>query len=178
MDNEILEYINCFSRQPTSSKYIMEKLRGKTNLIVYRELKKVNHIDKIFINNCCIILIELKSGSGHWVCVINHPSRGSIEAFNSYGRYPDDDLVYVPENMKKLLGEDIPLLTKLLYESKRPIEYNDHKLQSLNQEIATCGYYCILRILFKDMDVDTFAKKLMNKKYTPDQMVIMYVLIN
>lgn len=173
-DYKLISHINELMKKSTTGQFIYDKLNGNTNLIVYGDLNECKHIDDLFIDDSCVILLETKEDFGHWVCIIKHPN--SIEAFNSYGNYIDDDLKYVPKNMKKRLGEDYPTLSLLLYDSGYKIEYNDYKLQSKSSSIATCGYHVIMRIKFKEMNIDDYAKMLLNKEYTPDQLVVMYVL--
>lgn len=175
---EIIEKIDELVMKPLDADYVLAKIGKPINLLLYSDLAKYKHIKDCLINNICLILLESKKNFGHWVILLYHPSKDSLEAFNSYGSWIDDDLVYVPENMRKILGEDYPLLTALCYDSGIKIEYNDHALQSKNPGVSTCGYYCILRAVWSDIDVDEFARRLQSYKgLTPDQAVVSLVLL-
>lgn len=175
----LLNNVRELIKKPTSGDFILNKLNHRTNLISYGELNNYSHIDDIFKYNSCVILIETKENTGHWICALKHPSRNSIELFDSYSGWPDDQLnIYIPEYLRKKLGEDYPLLTLLLYESGYNAEFNDKQLQKKGKDVCTCGYYCVLRILFKHLDIDEYDDILLGKKYTPDELVIMYVMAN
>jgi len=130
-----MEYIRKLTKLPTSDEYILNKI--KTNIVTYSELKNVNNIDDVFINDSCIILYEKTAGDvGHWCCMVKR--NNLISYFDSYGREPDP-YIY--------LRGQYPYLSKLLYKSPYNLEYNEYDYQSKN--VSTCGHHCIVRILFK-----------------------------
>lgn len=175
---EIIEKINELVKIPLDADYVLKKIGKRINLLLYSDLAHYKHIKDCLINNMCLLLLESKPNFGHWTLILYHPDRDSYEGFNSYGSYIDDDLVYIKENMREMLGEEYPLLTALFYDSGKTIEYSDHVLQSKSPEVSTCGYYCIMRAIWSDVDVDEYARRITSyKDLTPDQAVVAFVLL-
>lgn len=152
-----------------SDRDILKAVRNRTNIILYSELKNVKHIDDILKYNSCVILYEQTPGNGHWVVLTLDENNNELQYFNSYGDYPDEFLHLVDEKLKKKLNEDYPYLSRLLLDSGYKLAYNDKQLQQLDDNIATCGRYVVLRILLKDIPLDKFIKIFKHKKYTPDE---------
>ena len=78
---------------------IYNKLKCKTNVLLYRELRDITQIEQILKDNS-VILYENKPKSGHWICIIRYlkNNRPTLEFFDSYGFFPDDE--------KKLISKD------------------------------------------------------------------------
>ena len=47
-------------------------LRGKTNVLLYRELRDITQIEQILKDNSVVILYENKPKRGHWICIIRY----------------------------------------------------------------------------------------------------------
>lgn len=154
---------------PLSDRDILKAVKNQTNIILYSELKNIRHINDILKNDSCVILYEQMPGSGHWVVLTYNKNNNELEYFNSYGDYPDEFLHLVDENLKKKLNEDYPYLSRLLLDSGYKLTYNDKQLQKLDNNIATCGRYVVLRILLKELPLKQFINIFNNRNYTPDQ---------
>lgn len=154
----IRKLINEKKKLSLSNREILDFLGGMTNIVIYDKMHKFNTIFDLFKNfDTCVILYLSKPKYGHWTLLINHGDY--IEFFDSYGgekNEPDTQLDYIDPEIKKKSNEDFPYLTKLLYESELPIEYNNHKFQMKGNGIATCGRHVISRILFKDLHIDEY----------------------
>lgn len=152
-------------------------------IIKYSELQQYNNIEQLLNNNDYkIVLIEQKINSGHWTCILRYDK--TIEWFNSYGLMPSIDLNYNGKEQNEMLGQGIKYLNILLNEATKRynIIYNKEKLQELNNDISTCGRWCILRILmFKyfKFNLEQFLKfiDLMKKKYNASSDYIVTMLI-
>lgn len=96
-----------------------------------------------------LILYE-SNGVGHWCAVFENEE--GVNYFDSQGGYIDDPLAHVDEILT------YTYLRQLLAMQNKPVIFNDHKLQRLKY---TCGYWCAVRLLFKDMKCDEFAKMFM-----------------
>jgi hypothetical protein len=120
-----------------------------------------------------IILYETQKGNGHWTCVFEN--NGRICVFDSYAIIPDNELKYIDENFRQKSDQELPHLSHLMYDDGRPVEYNNHRLQKLDNSIATCGKHCIIRLLLRDLGVDAYAKLMRNiakkNKLTVDELV-------
>ena len=143
---------------PISNQYILSKIN--TNIIGYSMLKNIVNIDDILYNDTCIILYETTNNDkvGHWVCLCKR--NNTLSFFDSYGRIPDDIKYNVQE----------PYLSLLLYNSPYNLEYSEHNYQ-LQKNSATCGYHCIVRILFKNKSL-AYYQKFMSQFNNQDDLVI------
>lgn len=143
---------------------IMELMDENCRIETYPNLINYNSIEELLEPfDCCFLLFELKPFEGHWVLIHRLPN-GHIEFFNSYGGkggkggYPDDCLDYIPKKYRGQSNQDFPYLSKLLYESPAKIDYNQYKFQRSGNEVRTCGRWCIIRRLLKDIKLSDFAK--------------------
>ena len=110
-----------------------------------------------------VLLIEQKENSGHWVCIVRE--NDDIYLFDSYGSSLDRELGFVAKSMRILLGEDKRFVERLINCKcnncqKLNIIENVSKFQSTNNDIATCGRWCILFVeMMHKMkyDLDQFA---------------------
>jgi hypothetical protein len=120
---------------PASDKFIGSKIN--TNIVSYGELQKYRHIDDLFVDDSFILLYEGNLISmGHWCCAVRRGT--TISYFDSYGEKPDP---------KEYIGNKYPHLSRLLYFCDYDLEYSEYDYQK--GKSVTCGYHCIVRILFK-----------------------------
>ncbi len=144
-----------------SDQDIRQILKGHTRVVPYPELHKYSSLDELLgTDDSVVLLFETKPYYGHYVSVIKRTKDKIYEVFDPYGIYkPDDELKFINEKFRLQSDQDYPYLSRLLVESdpSYQIAYNDHYLQEENPDIATCGRWSIMRILFKDLNVDEFA---------------------
>lgn len=151
----------------------IEKIAGTPIILLkYSQLCLFNTMEELFDKgiNYVLLLYETKLNNGHWVCLINHPD--SVEFFDSYAFVPDDELKFTNLNFKKQNNMDLPYLTYLMLNSKKPIEYNDYKFQSWKQGVHTCGRWVGFRIRLSHSDnfsledfIEMFKKFYTRKNY-------------
>ena len=84
---------------------------------------------------------------------------------------PDSEIKFADYTKNHLNGK-MPKLSQLIEGSGLPLISNHFKLQSPNNNIATCGYWACARHLLKNLSLNEFAKKFMNKIKTPDYSVV------
>ena len=157
----------------------IRKLNPRTKLILYEDVKRYRTIDHLLHPyDSVIILYEWKRTKdysvGHYITV-NRVNDGIIEHFDSYTIKPDDELKQIsdmPESFKKMTGQDQKYLLKLYAESNKPISYNQYHLQSLSDNISTCGRHCIIRSLYRHMPLDDYVKLFLNKTDSPDVIAV------
>lgn len=164
------------------------RIAGKIcNIFTYPEIKKYKNINNLFKkgnspiandcnlklpfdSKCCIILYMSGPNYGHWTCLTKNEF--GINFMDSYGGVIDDQLEHVDQNIP---GQDKKYLIKLLSKYKGDVYYNDIQMQTMNQNIATCGRYCALYLKYDYMKVDDFVKKIKElaakNKLTCDQIV-------
>lgn len=49
--------------------------------------------------------------------------------------------------------------------------YNKTKFQKVDDDIATCGRHCVIRLLFKDLPLPKYAKMIEKSGMSPDEFV-------
>lgn len=138
---------------------INKLLDGKCNIMSYDQLSKYDNIDSAMGKyGALILLYQTKQNYGHWCCVFKR-NNNTIEFFDPYGLFPDDELEFVPKNMRKVLNEDYPHLTWLLYNSGyKKIDYNSKQLQKFKGDVNTCGRHCAVRIMLRNLPIDEYIK--------------------
>lgn len=93
-----------------------------------------------------LILYE-SMGVGHWCCLFENIE--GINYFDSQGGYIDDPLKHVDQI------KTFTYLRRLLAMQNKTIMYNEYQLQ---HEKNTCGYWCAVRLHYKDVRCDDFAR--------------------
>jgi hypothetical protein len=131
--------------------FIGGNVQGK--ILKYSELAGYDNINQLLpeSKDFRIILTETKRNQGHWCCLLKYPIKGheTVEWFDSYSGKPDSELKYIPEQIRRMLGETEHHLTRLLktVDDNQCVIYNKKKLQSLADNVDTCGRWVVARIL-------------------------------
>lgn len=159
--NELNKYRGCGLEDDANvalTNYeIDDILGGETKVLTYKNLPQFSDIDQILEPYKNFIMLYMwRPNYGHWICVLKHPDR--IEFFDPYGEpnEPDTELDKVPDDVKEITNQDYPYLSKLIYDSGLPIEYNNYPFQELHEDIKTCGRHCVVRVLFKQLLLDEY----------------------
>ena len=139
---------------------IYKLLDGKCNILTYPELTKYDDIDSAMGKYKALVLLYLsKQNYGHWICVFQR-NNNTIEFFDPYGFFPDDELQFIPEHFREVSGQKYPHLTYLLAKCKyQKIEYNNTRLQKLENNVNTCGRWCVVRLMLRNISIEKFVKK-------------------
>ena len=155
------------------------RLNPRTKLLLYEDVKgypTIEHLLHPF--DSVIILYEWErtrdASIGHYITV-NRVNDGIIEHFDSYGIKPDKELDQLKDSsqaFRKMTGQDQKYLLNLYAQARSPIAYNQYKLQSLDDGVATCGRYAVLRSRYKHMPLDEFARIFTGKRETPDLIAV------
>lgn len=163
-------YKNIMKR-PLSGEELYNALLGETKIILNSELHKYSNLDDLMkpYNNICL-LYESRPGYGHWVCLILHKKDNIIEYFDPYGMFIDKPLEYTDKNYLSKSNQDFPYLSKLIFDSNYNVIYNKHKLQSRQEDIATCGRHILARITLSDIPLNKYIK-IIYKNNNPDKNV-------
>ena len=164
-------------------RYFPETKTDNHHVIKYSEVANVASIYDLLPKDMSykIILIEEQPNKGHWVCILRYGK--TIEVFDSYGGTIDNELKYIPEVMKRMLGEDKKHLGRLLKAVEdRQVIYSKKRLQKLKGGINTCGRWVILRILMMKQFFYTLNEFLAfidnaveDTSFTPDELVANWI---
>jgi hypothetical protein len=148
----------------------------KCNLTQYKDVNKYKTIDELLGKyKKCVILYHTSKNYGHWTCLYEY--NGTIFFFDSYGFTPDDELKFLHKDLKKELNSNHRYLTKLLYTSNKPVEYNEYQLQERKIGVNCCGRWCIERLKYPEISVDDFYKifKDASKYINMDELICLLV---
>lgn len=122
-----------------------------TQVLKYSDLADYLNINQLLPKETDfkIILTESKPNEGHWCVLLKYNGGRTIEWFDSYGVRPDGELSFIPNAIKKMLGEDKHYLSKLIktMDQDQHFVYNKTKFQKLQDGINTCGRWVICRTL-------------------------------
>lgn len=129
------------------------------NIMRYQDLDKYDNISDIVGQYGCIILIEGPNNKNHWTLLQRVDKRKNNSFylwFDSYGVFPSNELdnYYIPRGFK---NQNKETLLKLLYNADLPVHFSQYRLQKLKSGINTCGRWCAIKNLFKNLDEDEFA---------------------
>lgn len=142
------------------------------NIIKYEEIRDFESIDEMLEEGPVFLLIEIIQNFGHW-CLIFKGINGSIQYFDSFGSNVDQ--IFITKNKKlqkvkneilEIPGQDYMYLTQLLINSPYDIHYNNYKFQSDNPAIATCGKWCIYRLMNGDLTAEKFIYLVLSQNPT------------
>jgi hypothetical protein len=154
----------------------------KCKIITYKELANCRDIDELLNPYDCTVICYLTGSMeyGHWTCLFKNQK--GINYFDSYGKPPDNPLDYksINPDVRKMSHEDYCHLLEMLEECTKEgnrVFYNQFKYQDNNPMTATCGRWCLSRILLKDKTTKQFHKIIQEccsiEKCSPDELVVM-----
>lgn len=153
-------------QRPLSNLDIEKALNEKVKIVIYSDIKDMKNSDEFFkpYNMCCV-LYETGKRIGHWILItkrINNEGNPYIEFFDPYGQNLDEPLEFSVKNDK------FPYLTNLFYGSGiNNFTWSNLELQKLENGINTCGRWCILRGMNRDICLDCFQDEIINSGYYP-----------
>jgi hypothetical protein len=155
-------YIKEVQAYPISDALIKEYLPD-TDIIMYNQLKNYDNIEQLLPHDkSSFVLMYLDSpNSGHWTCCLRQ--KNTIEYFDSYGSYPDDDLKWVSADRRHELGVNDKYLSRLLDKTKLNVIYNTEDYQSKGRQFATCGRHVIYRLKNIDKSLKNYHKFISNE---------------
>lgn len=135
---------------------IKKALDGDVHVILYPELSKYLTLeDIIYEEKPIVILYETEKNYGHWTCLFFGPK--GLEFFDSYGIYPDDELV------KSHYSPSYNMLSNIMLDYMHrggKVEYNNYKFQKHSIKVNTCGKHCVFRIKNRSRNIDEYKKYL------------------
>ena len=146
----------------------IEQLFKKGNSELEISSRSIVHLP--FDSKCCVILYMTGDHCGHWTILIKN--KYGINFLDSYGDVVDSQFKYIDNDIP---GQGNKHLIKLLLKYKGDVYYNEVRMQSLSDNVSTCGRYCALFLRYDYMLVDEFVKSIKNaarkNKITCDEVV-------
>lgn len=162
--NNIAEIIKRGEEVDTSDEDLINITRGKTTILPYEDLHKINHIDELFKdgNIAVTLLYQTQSSNvGHWVALIK---KGPTELyfFDSYGLKIDQELELASYNLQLHNGVATPHLTALINKSNYRLTQNTHRYQRFFKDVNSCGRWTSIRILYHNLSDEQFKRLFSN----------------
>lgn len=173
--------IKQIEADPLTDKEIKEYLPD-VPIIKYSDLSEISSIEQLLPKDktYVICLYEESPNVGHWICFLRY--NNIFEYFDSYGEKIDSPLNWTSVGIRKELDQYTPYLSNLLKKSKLKVVQNKTKYQKESSNIATCGRWCIFRILSnrkEDIDLPEFKqliKKCIKTFKVPNDELISYLI--
>lgn len=149
---------------------------NKVEIAFYHELEKFSdiwHPQLLGVYNAFALLYEIAPQINHWVAVLYHQKMDTIYFYDPYGLEPDEELNFSKYGFKKEL-------TRLLESSGKKVRYNKVKKQQIKENLNTCGRWCALRLLFRELTNSQFNDLITSsiKPLTDDELVTSLTLIS
>lgn len=155
---------------PLSNTDIINACDGKTKIVLYSDLYKYKSIDALLKPyDCVVLLYETKPRYGHWVCLLKYGN--TVEFFDSYGYFIDEQLKFINNDFKKQNHEDKPYLSMLLLQSPYKLISNNYNFQKKNKDVASCGRHVCLRLILRDLNLKQYTDLFKNDKNNADSIV-------
>lgn len=155
---------------------IYNACENNIKILKYNQLKNFNNIDDVFNPyNAVALLYEIKPNYGHWVLILRHPKSKTIEFFDSYGMFIDDQLEHINMDFRKESGQKFITLSKLLAESNYKVIFNHSKVQSKKKNVSSCGRHLCLRYLLRDIPLRKYIKIIKSDGYNDSDDVVTYL---
>jgi len=132
-------------------------LHPKTNILIYPDFANMSSIDEAFdeLGRCIFLFLTESERVGHWLCM--YKKDNTIHYFDSYGQPPEAQREWLTEEQLDTLGEGQPYLWNLLKKSGCKVYYSTFPYQKETPSIATCGRWCVTRLICRDLtDVEFF----------------------
>ena len=155
---------------------ILNLMDNKCNLVQYSDLHNIKSIDELLgPHKKCVLLYHTSANYGHWCCVWEY--NNTIFFFDSYGGVVDSQLKFLPRDLKQELNSNHNYLIKLMYDSGKKVEYNQHDLQSRKLGVNTCGRWCVNRLRFPEISIDDYYQLFKDSsKYMKNDEMICYLV--
>lgn len=156
---------------PLSDSDIRNVLGPDIKIWNYPQLEKLDSIFDMFDRKGRAILLYPNSGPscGHWTCLLL--KKDGIHYFDPYGEKPEEPKDDVPEELQERWGIENPFISRLLRNSGVDVFCNSHKFQEENQNIATCGRHCCVRLLYAPYSLEQYARIIKKSGLNADDFV-------
>jgi len=158
---------------------ISDLLNNEVPVMPYSELikKGVMNVLRESPSNAVVFLVRSASKYGHWcLCFLKNKGQTEqgIHVYDSYGNKPDSKAWKQALSKKTLkqLHQENPYLLSQLYDTGKPIYFNEYQHQAYNPNVSTCGRHVVCRASFLDLDTDDYNSLITSRGITPDQVVV------
>jgi len=144
------------------SNHDIKELTPHTNIFTYPELKNFRSIDEVFsynnngVGTAIMLYLTDNEKTGHWIALIKRGNK--IEMYDPYGNRPEELNKKVGGRMNGV--QNPHLLRDLVERSGYDLVANGKQVQPLTYDVATCGRHSIMRVLFSNLSLNDYNKKI------------------
>ena len=149
----------------------IQQLLGGTSVLRYPELEGMSSINEALddAGRCIILYLTQNADTGHWVSLLKRGDK-TIEYFDPYGGYkPDGERKWLSEAKLKELGQDEPILTRLLKGYK--VISNPYHFQKEGGDVNTCGRHCCMRLISAKLSLPEYKAMIESSGVPADEFV-------
>lgn len=137
--------------------------------LLYDELVKFSNLYQLMDLGAVVVLLQIEAPRapkvGHFIVLLDHGTH--YEHFDSYGLTMDQETSITQEHH----------LTNLFKTTRKPIKDNLKKLQTLRQDINTCGRWVVARLLLRQLELEPFLKLLEYFRVNYDDLVSIMTML-
>ena len=144
--------------RPLKSTEIQRAIPG-IKVVPYTDLHKYDDLSDLLGDLGAVVLLYMSAKRfGHYVLLMRREDDNTIEFFDSYGSFPDENLDKIKYTEKIQSNEIRPLILLLLADGYKTVDYSDTRLQNKDRHIQTCGRWVIVRWLLRSMKLKDFIR--------------------
>jgi len=144
-----------------------------TNVFLYPDLYKVQHLDELFDDKGRFVLLYLtkSQNQGHWVAMLKKGN--TLEYFDSYGGHlPDTERQWLSQSKLRELNQDHPRFMELVANSGYKLSYNPYAYQDQTKHNNTCGRHVVARLYLHKLREKQYRNLIKRTGLDPDEFAI------
>lgn len=134
-------------------------LKKPLDVVHYDSIIKLPLNDIFRNNNFVVIYYPLTRNLGHYVALFIDRKNKILTYYDPLG-FDVDYMKNRTPLKEQLYIEECNTLTKRLYEKMKKenydVHYNQYHHQTKDPNVAVCGFHCILRLLFNQLNTDEY----------------------
>lgn len=176
--------IENFEDVPLSDFTIKHCLKDKINIISYLDLINetdiLNIFKKDFNNNVILHFPDNTRNTGHWVALWLDDNNFTIHFYDPYGDTVDTNIkqsALLQHSNNKTKYSLTHLLDKFKSQGGNVL-HNPYRNQKMLSSIQTCGRWCIIRLMHKDMNDEEFKNYIKFNDLNPDFIITMLTYVS
>ena len=145
------------------------EITKSTRWMTWDQLASLPSVRELFTLPCVVILLQIegkyRKAAGHFILLIDFQDH--IEHFDSYGYTMEQELSITKEKH----------LTRIFQSYRQPVINNTKKLQTLAEDVNTCGRWVVTRLMLKSLKLDAFLSLINYFKINHDDLVTAMTLL-
>lgn len=142
---------------------------AKCKWMIYDDLQHFQSIQELMSLGAACILLQIETprapSVGHFILMLDHGNH--YEHFDSYGLSMDEELRITDEKH----------LTRIFKDTRKPILDNSKRLQTIRQDVNTCGRWVVARLLLRHLELDVFLKLIEHFNVLYDDLVSIMTML-